>query len=282
MRHYFFFSLIAVVIACGDGTPFDEDYWDSIDGDSRAEESDSNNGRFSVILNPLTGVGFTHGSASIDLNGNEAILTVRMEGVPGNIIQGNITTIGSSCESIISNPPTTGTMETRNWTFTENGTRGALFDDFQLGENIETRSLVIYAFSTASGMAGASQLFPFACGAITRPSSDEGAGPDAPSGTAGATGGVNGGTTGGLVGGVTGEATGGIAGGIDGGVAGEVAGGVTGGEVPTTVGGGTVGGVGGTPGGVTTTGGIGTNTGGVGGTPGGVTTTGGLGGSFSF
>lgn len=291
MKHLTYLSLLLILLACGDDSPFDEDYWDDNSG-SQDQEERQNTGTFFADLRPVSSLSFVNGDASLELNGNAAFLQIEMEGIPQNLVQGQVAVTSTPCEDIVANPPTTGTVETKSYTYTENGSRAALFRDLVPTDTVEGKSLLIFAFSTGSTTTGASALFPLACGPILA-SDNTTPGPTTattggattvgtaggatgvttattggiatggfPTGGAGTTGGTIGATTGGAVGGTTGGTVGGTAaggatvGGVDGGVDGAI-GGVDGG-IGGAIGGvdgsaaGTIGGIDGAAGGTTT------------------------------
>jgi hypothetical protein len=290
MKYLTYLSLLMILLACGDDSPFDEDYWDD-NSRSQDQEERQNTGTFFADLRPVSALSFVNGDASLELNGNEAFLQIEMEGVPQNLVQGQVAVTDTPCTDIVANPPTTGTIETKNYTYTENGTRAALFRDLVPGETVEGKTLLVYAFSTGSTTTGASGLFPLACGPILASDSTTTGTTTAttggattattggiatggfPTGGAGTTGGTIGATTGGAVGGTTGGAVGGTTGGTVGGTAagGATVGGVDGG-VDGAIGG-VDGGIGGAIGGVdgSAAGTIGGIDGATGGTAGGTT-----------
>lgn len=258
MKYLTYLSLLMILLACGDDSPFDEDYWDDNNGFEDQEER-QNAGTYFADLRPVSALGFVNADASLELNGNEAFLQVEMEGVPQNLVQGQVVVTDTNCADIVANPPTTGTIETKSYTYTENGPRGALFRDLVPGEPLEGKSLLIYAFSTGSTTTGASGLFPLACGPIL-------ASENIPVGTTTATtGGVTTATTGGIATGGFPTGGAGTTGGAIGDTIGGAVGGTTGGTIGgTAAGGATVGGVGGIDGAI---GGV---DGGIGGAIGGV------------
>lgn len=275
--------ILFLLMACGDDSPFSEGYWDDNDNTSQNED-DNSGGRYFATLRPISSLSFVEGAAALDLDGNNAHLQIEMDGFPQNLVQGQVVVTNTPCQEFVANPPTTGTVETKSYNYTENGTRAALFRDLVPGETVEGKSLLVYAYALGSTTTSASSLFPLACGTIIRSENTNGTTGTTTAGTNSTTGTTTNGTTAGtLTGSTLGGTTGGVVGGTDaGGTAGGVAGSVTGG---TTLGGTTgslTGSIGGTTGGVGGIGGFGdgTATGGFNGSVGG--TTGGLTGTTGF
>jgi hypothetical protein len=233
-------------IACGDDSPFSEGYWDDSDNTSQNED-DNSGGRYFATLRPISSLSFVEGSAALDLNGNNAHLQIEMNGFPQNLVQGQVTVTNTPCEEFVANPPTTGTVETKSYNYTENGTRAALFRDLVPSETVEGKSLLVYAFAIGSTTTSASSLFPLACGPIIRSENTNGT-----TGTTGTTivgtnstaGTTSVGTNGGTITGTTlGGTTGGVVGSVNGGT---TIGGTTGSFTGSV--GGTSGGIGGVDG----------------------------------
>lgn len=248
------------VFSCGDNSPFDEDYWDENLPSDEQEEQSRNTGRYSVALSPVSNIGFSSGSAVLDIQGNAAFMEIKLEDLPQNIIQGQITVSSSRCEDIFTTPTVSGISETKDYSYSENGTRSGLFRETNPNDDLLGKAFVVNAFAVASATNPQSGIFPLACGVIQREDASVGSDNENGSGTAGSTTtNANGGT-------VTGSVTNGT---------------VTGGGLATsgtTTGGITTGGI--TTGGITTggftngaagTGGLAT----VGGSTGGLSTTGG-------
>ncbi len=257
----FAFLLLFLFIACGDDSPFSEGYWDDNDNNSQNED-DNSGGKYFATLRPISSLSFVEGAATLDLAGNNAHLQIEMEGFPQNLVQGQVIVTNTPCEEFVGNPPTTGTVETKSYNYTENGTRAALFRDLVPGEAVEGKSLLVYAFAIGSTTTSASSFFPLACGPIIRSDNTNGTTGTTTAGTTTTSGSATVGTTAGTLTGSTfggssagvvgGTAAGGTVGGTAGGVAGSVDGGTVGGATGSLTGsvGGTTGGVGGTVGGI--------------------------------
>ena len=86
MKAYLALVTLFVLSACG--SPFDEDYWD--DDLSEREREDTNNGRLSASLSPVSTLSFGTGEAIVDLDGNAASMRIEMQDVPQNIVQGQV------------------------------------------------------------------------------------------------------------------------------------------------------------------------------------------------
>lgn len=154
-----------LLASCG-GTPFDENYWE--DDLSEQELENSLDGRLSANLMPLSSLRFDSGEAIVDLDGDSASLRIEMQGVPQNIMQGQMKITSAPCNSFVATPPSTGAAETRDFAYTENGTRAGLFSEQTPDDTVEGKSLVIFGLVESSATTAASALFPLACGTLTR------------------------------------------------------------------------------------------------------------------
>ncbi|HXH74862.1 MAG TPA: hypothetical protein VNJ08_07845 [Bacteriovoracaceae bacterium] len=241
MKNIFPLLVLLLLTACGD-TPFDEDYWDDDLDDRQAQEG---LGQFSANLSPVSALSFTNADALLDVRGNASTLRLEMQGVPGNLSQGQVRITSDGCETLVATPPTSGTLETKNITYIENGTIAGLFSDISDDPTVEGKFLVVYAMATGTSTTPASALFPYACGLITT-AADAGGGTTATTTggtatggtvTAGTTGTVTAGTTAGTAGGVDAGTTAGTFGGVDAGTTAGTFGGVDAGTTAGTLGG---------------------------------------------
>lgn len=157
--------ILFLLASCG-GTPFDEDYWD--DDLSESEREETTDGRLSAPLAPVSALSFGSGEAIIDLNGNAADLRVEMLDVPQNVVLGQVIVTATPCQNFSAAPPTTGSTETRDFAYAENGTRAGLFSEITEGDTVEGKSLVVYAMTEGTPATGGtiSGLFPLACGTL--------------------------------------------------------------------------------------------------------------------
>jgi hypothetical protein len=245
-----FLFLLVILVSCGDNSPFDEDYWDNDSTRPRQTETQDTK-RYEVLLRPLSSVNFGQGLITVDLNIDSAFLRLEIQALPQNYVLAQIVTISAACETIVTTPPLGNTFETKSITYSESGSRQALFPE-RNGFNIENQSMLVYAFSLGEAGLPPSVSFPLACGAITTaaPTTEPRPLPPLPpstpeppvTSTTGGAGTLGGGTLGGGPGGVT-TATNGTTFGTTGGGPG---------GVTTATNGTTFGTTGGGPGGITT------------------------------
>lgn len=254
--------------ACGDNSPFDEDYWeDPSSVRSRNSEETTNNQIYSATLTSLSSanLGDVSGTAQIEITETDVNSTLSLSDLPQPLMIGQRSISLSTCADIATQfpPPLVvgSTTEFKSISEVDNSSREALIAELNQGNsqngdsvNLEGKSFVVKAFVQTQNTPGpvAGTLIPIACGTLIASSTqgqDDNDDDDDSDGTAiggNGSGGTSGGTTtGGTIGG---EISGTVGGTISGttGSTGATTGGATG-----TIGGTISGSVGGTFGGTT-------------------------------
>jgi hypothetical protein len=156
---------IILVSSCGN-TPFDEDYWGDNINDQEREEEASGAASYTANLAPVSSLGLGSGDARIDLSGNSVSLRVEMQDVPQNIVQTQVLVTNTRCSSIAGASPTTGTTETRDFTYTDNTAIAALYQEGRVN-SLNGLSLVIYGMVRGTVTVPSTGTFPLACGPLS-------------------------------------------------------------------------------------------------------------------
>lgn len=232
-----------LVTACGDNSPFDEDYWD--DPQVRNEDDDTNEEifAFEVQLSPLSAnLGNLSGNVKIDINATDVTSNITISEIPYSLILAESIITTQSCDEIaLNNPPPpvlNPSGEFKDLNLTELGTREGLVNNLnqvnpQNGSsvNLDGKRYVMKAFisNTNSPIPENTTIIPIACGTIFKRVEN---GTSGGSTTGGGTGTIDGNTIGGTVGTITGGV-----GGIDGSIGGIFGGSVSGGTIGGATGG---------------------------------------------
>lgn len=259
--------------ACGDNSPFDEDYWDDPSSiGSRNSEETTNNQNYTANLASLSSanLGDVTGTAQVEITETDVNSTITLADLPQTLMVGQRSISTRPCTEIAAQfpPPVVvgSTTEFKSINEVDNGSREALIaelnqDNPQNGDsiNLEGKSFVVKAFvqTINSPAPVTASLVPIACGTLVASSAQgQDDNDDDSDGTViggMGTGGTIGETTGttGTTGMTTGMTTGstGTVGGTISGTIGGTTGGSIGGTIGTTAG--TTGTVGTTTGGVT-------------------------------
>ncbi len=268
---------LALLVSCGDDSPFDEDYWDTPEAD-QTEETTPVAESFSANLTSMSeNIGNISGTIEINVNGTDSISTTQLSDVPQSLMIGQRSISTLTCAEISASfpppPIVNDTLEFKSVNTVDMASREALIAELNQADpangdaaNLAGKSYIIKAYvqNLNTPIPQAATLIPIACGSLQAQTTDGSTG-----GTGGTAGGTTGGTVGTTIGGTVGTTAGGTTGGVDGTVGGTVGtiGGVDGtdGGTPGSVAGGIEGSVGGSIGGT-----AGTTAGGtVGGTIGG-------------
>jgi len=207
-----FCFLFLILSACGDNSPFDEDYWEETNADDQTSEEEANQPRaFVANLNTISqNVGNISGTASLRIEEDTVTTTTELSDVPQSLMLGQRSITAQTCEQVAAQavPPVIVNEESQFKTSNtlESGTRESLIAEInqadpQSGGSLDLagRSYVIKAYVQIvnSPLPQAATLIPVACGIIQVDEQTE---------TEEST---TGGTAGGTVGGTTGSVTGG-------------------------------------------------------------------------
>lgn len=198
------FLLLIILAACGDDSPFDEDYWE--DPNVTAEEDDANEEvALNFIVNLLPTIEATtnvSGTVKISVNQVDSTTTTELTEVPQSLMIGQRSITTLSCADVIATNPTpqvpNNTGETKDISFTDAGTREALIAELNQadptnGDNITLagKQYVVRAYvsNTNTPAPEATSLIPIACGTILIDATEDDDEDDG-----GTTGGTDGGT----------------------------------------------------------------------------------------
>lgn len=240
----FLFLFLLSLSACGDNSPFDEDYWD----DPQAQDSDENSGNnsenaYSVTLQSLSSsVGTVRGNVVIDINQTDVTTSTTLSEIPHTLMIGQRSISNLSCSEIAATYPppdiTTSSVEFKDQTSTDTSSVESLITELNQadpsngdGVNLTGKSYVVKAYiqTINTPIPQTTSLIPVACGTIIAgvPGEDSGE-TDGEQEDGGGTIGATTGSVGGTIGATTGGATGGTVGSTGGGTIGSVGGSISG------------------------------------------------------
>lgn len=206
-----------LLAACGDNSPFDEDYWQQPEIDVGREVARNESTRnFTSILAPIgTTLGDLNGTVNIIITETDVESTTRLIEVQQSLMIGQRSITNQTCADIAAQfpPPEiiNDTAEFKSINTEDQGSREALIaelnqDDPSNGDavNLDGKSYVIKAYvqNLNTPTPESITLVPIACGVIVEQASN----PTSTTGgtTSGTAGGVIGGSIGGGIGGTTG------------------------------------------------------------------------------
>lgn len=228
-RYLASFLLLLALVACGDNSPFDEDYW--VDPNVRTEEDSDETAistKYEVTLTPIVAeAADLAGTSTITVTATDSITETRLTEVPQSLMIGQRSITNLTCEDVIATNPNpqipNETGEFKEINLTDNGTREALVAELNQADpnngdsvNLAGKRFVVRAYVGVLNTPGpqSTALIPIACGVINVAEEDDS---DEDDNDDNSTGGTSGGeTTGGTTGGSSGGTTGGTAGGTTG------------------------------------------------------------------
>ena len=170
--------LLLMFSACGDNSPFDEDYWDTPRINRSEEVSTAQN--YSVTINPLfPELEGLVGEVNISINQTDVSSTIVLSDVPQSLMIGQRSISNLSCEVIASTYPLpviiNSTLEFKNIDVTDNASRESLIAELNQADpsngdstDLVGKSFVIKAYfeNFASPSPIGNTLIPVACGTI--------------------------------------------------------------------------------------------------------------------
>jgi hypothetical protein len=176
--HVILFLFLSLLYACGDNSPFDEDYWDTPRINRSEEVSTAQN--YSATINPLfPDLEGLAGEVDISINQTDVSSTIILSDVPQSLMIGQRSISNLSCEVIASTypPPViiNSTLEFKNINITDNASRESLIAELNQADpsngdstDLSGKSFVIKAYfeNFASTAPISTTLIPVACGTI--------------------------------------------------------------------------------------------------------------------
>lgn len=164
--------------ACGDDSPFDEDYWEQSDEPTEEEVSDLIN--YKATIGPITDTILPFsGNVTIAVNQSDVLSVIQLDQVPQVFMIGQRSITNQSCSDIANSFPIPDilddTYELKDFKIEDNGTRQALIqelnlDDPQNGDsvNLTGKSFVIKAYlgDFNTPVPETVSLIPIGCGII--------------------------------------------------------------------------------------------------------------------
>lgn len=164
--------------ACGDDSPFDEDYWEQTD--DQAEEEVSNLINYKATISPITDtIGLFRGDVTITVNPSDVVSIIQLDQVPQAFMVGQRSITNQSCSDIANSFPIPDILDDSNefkdLKIEDNGSKQALIrelnlDDPQNGDSVNLigKSFVIKAYlgDLNTPVPETVSLIPIGCGII--------------------------------------------------------------------------------------------------------------------